>query len=870
MAFDPRTLALYPDQPGVYLMKDPSSQVLYVGKAKNLRARLKQYYAESGDAREMVPYLTAQVETIDTIVALTEKDALILENNLIKRHKPKYNVLLKDDKTFVSLVLTQHKWPMLRLVRYKGKPKNDGIYFGPYTNALAARQTFDLISRLFPLRQCSDAELASRERPCLLYDIKRCIAPCVNKCTEEEYGKHVENAMRLLKGQDKEVIASLKRGMALASDALEFEKADAFLQMIHQIEHVTQVQHVDNPDAKDCDVVGLYREADAVLIALLFFREGKLIGSEHFSFHLIASNDAEILESFLLQHYKNHPSIPSEILVSCPLLEQKALGEILSESKGKKVEILTPQRGKKQDLIEMGLRNAKALFVRELDARSLKEKMLLDLQETVHLTRFPRKIECFDTSNIGGSDPVASLVCFINGEKDKGRTRLFKIKGVEKADDYTAMRQVLKRHFSREKEKGDFCDLLIVDGGKGHLNLALDVFLELGIASVDAIALTKEEARHDKGLTQEKIYLPRRKDPLLIDPRSPLLFLLQKIRDEAHRTAIEFHRKRRSKRTIRSSLDEIPGIGPVKKKRLLQRFGSIKGLAAASKEELEQVAGLSEKDIRTILAIFLQREVFMPATCAIVIPARMASTRFPNKPKALIAGRTMIERVWRIARKVPRADVFIATDDEGLKKFAEGFGANVLMTSPDCLTGTDRVAEAAKLLTQHQIFFSFQGDAVLTPPWVIEEVLKAMRADPSIQMATPAIRLTGRALADFVLSKKGGSSSGTTVVFNKNNDALYFSKALIPYICEETHPDRQIYRHIGLYAYRLDTLQKLGSLPEGPLEKSEKLEQLRALENGIPIRVVSVDYRGRTHGSVDKPEDVLFVESVIAREGELL
>jgi excinuclease ABC subunit C len=595
MSFDPRSLVLYPDQPGVYLMKDDKGAVLYIGKAKNLRARLKQYFAEYGDQREMVPYLVSQVMAIDTIIALTEKDALILENNLIKLHKPKYNVLLKDDKTFVSLVVTRHKWPMIRLVRYKGKPKNDGSYFGPYTNALAARQTFDLISRLFPLRQCSDGELASRDRPCLLYDIKRCIAPCVNKCTEEEYDKHVTAAMRLLKGQDKEVLKELQRAMEAASESLEFEKAGAFLQMIHQIEHVTQVQHVDNPAAKDCDVVGLYREADAVMIALLFFREGKLIGSEHFSFHLIASNDAEIIESFLLQHYKNHPKLPSEIFVSIELPQQTALEELLS------VSIHAPQKGKKKDLVEMAFRNAQALFVREQDARSLKEKMLLDLQETLQLTRFPRRIECFDTSNIAGTDPVASLACFIHGEKDKSRTRLFKVKG--QGDDYTAMREVLTRHFTKEKAKGDFCDLLIVDGGKGQLNIALEVLQELQIATIDVIGLTKEDARHDKGLTQEKIYVPYRKDPFLIDPRSPLLFLLQKIRDEAHRQAIEFHRKRRSKRTISSSLDDIPGIGPIKKKRLLKRFGSVKAILAASEEELRSIPGLTQKDIQKIRSL---------------------------------------------------------------------------------------------------------------------------------------------------------------------------------------------------------------------------------------------------------------------------
>jgi len=262
----------------------------------------------------------------------------------------------------------------------------------------------------------------------------------------------------------------------------------------------------------------------------------------------------------------------------------------------------------------------------------------------------------------------------------------------------------------------------------------------------------------------------------------------------------------------------------------------------------------------------------MPESAVIVIPARMASSRFPNKPLALIKGKTMIERVWHIAKAVPHAnEVIIATDSDDLRRFAEGFGANVVMTSPECLTGTDRVAETSRLLDQkHNIFFSFQGDAVLTPPWVIEAVLHAMLADPTIQMATPAVHLKGQTFTDFIASKRGGSSSGTTVTFDKTGKALYFSKAVIPYHREENHPDRMIYRHIGLYAYRAQTLQQLSLLPEGAFEKSEKLEQLRALENGIPIQVIPVDYRGRTHGSVDRPDDIAFVERIIETEGELL
>lgn len=603
MPFDQKKLSLYPDEPGVYLMKDLTGRVLYIGKAKNLKSRLKQYFASSGDTREMIPYLISQIEQIDSIVALTEKDALILESNLIKQHQPKYNVLLKDDKTFISLVITKHQWPMIRLFRFKGQPPKDaGIVFGPYTNALAARQTFDLIARLFPLRQCSDGELANRIRPCLLYEIKRCLAPCVKKCNEEEYQFQVDGAIRLLKGQDKEILSELKRQMKKYSEELLFEKANDLLKIIHQIEHTTQIQHVDNPDAKDTDVLAIHREGDAVLISQLLFREGKITGSEHFSFRLIASNNAETLESFIMQHYRNPSLIPKEILVSDKLAEENVLEEILTEIAQHKVSIFFPQKGKKTDLVEMGRRNAKALFMREQDARSLKEKMLLDLTETLKLSRFPRKIECFDTSNISGTNPVASLVCFIHGEKEKSKTRLFKIKGMEKADDYTAMKQVLLRHFTKEKEKGDFCDLLIVDGGKGQLNLALEVFENLGIASIDVIALTKDNARHDKGLTQEKVYLPHEKDPLLIDPQSPLLFLLQRIRDEAHKQAIEYHRKIRSKTTISSALDLIPGIGPIKKKRLLQYFGSIKALLSTTREILSQVKGLNKQDIDTLMS----------------------------------------------------------------------------------------------------------------------------------------------------------------------------------------------------------------------------------------------------------------------------
>ena len=604
MNFDPNDLNIYPQDPGVYLMKDRTNTILYIGKAKNLRARLKQYFGATKDKRQMVPYLTSQVQAIDTIIALTEKDALILENTLIKKHKPKYNVLLKDDKTFISLMLTSHKWPMLKLVRYKGMPKDDGIYFGPYTNAFSARQLYDILSKLFPLRQCSDHELENRVRPCLLYDIKRCIAPCCNLCTESEYKEHVHHATALLKGKDKDLLKELEAQMLKASDALLFEKAQEIKNLIDQIKNSNQSNLLDDPQAKDCDAIGLHVEGDAILLALLFFRNGKLIGSEHFSFHLIASSDEEILSSFLLQHYKNQSQYPKEILLPIPLEDTETLQEILNEMAPHKISLKCPKLGRKDLLIEMAQKNAKALFIQEQDAKTHKEKILLELSEVLQLKRYPREIQCLDTSNIAGSDPVASIVTYVDGQLEPKKGKLFSIKSAEKADDYTSMKEVLFRHLSKAKQNNHFCDLLILDGGKGQLNLATTLMEELSIANMDVIALTKEEARHDKGLTKEKIFIPFSSEPIFLDPRSSTLFFLQKIRDDAHKKAIEYHRKKRSKRIISSELDKIEGIGQVKKQRLYQTFGSIKAIKQASKEELKKVKGLTNKDIDLLISIF--------------------------------------------------------------------------------------------------------------------------------------------------------------------------------------------------------------------------------------------------------------------------
>jgi excinuclease ABC subunit C len=593
-SFDPKSLEKYSIDSGVYLMKNAAGKVIYVGKAKNIKVRLKQYFVPGRDERPMIPFLTAEVVVIDTIVAPNEKEALLLENTLIKKYQPKFNAILKDDKTFISLMITnKDPWPMIRLIRYKGKPKKNGLYFGPYTSAFAARKTFDLLTKLFPLRQCSDSELKRRDRPCILHSIKRCVAPCVQKCTKEEYTHFVQGAIDFLKGDDKKILKHLYAEMEKSSEAMEYEQAAAYHTTIKQIEHVIEGENslVVNASSKETDVLGIYRQGDEVILFQILYREGKLVGSEYYEFSLVVESDEEILASFIIQFYQNNQLTPKEILIPLPLSELEILEEIIDSK------LIFPQKGEKKALLDIAYTNAKAAFNQHKDHAEIKEKMLLELQEKLKLTRFPERIECFDISNISGSDIVASMVAFTRGEKDRKRTRLFKIKGQENSDDYSAMRQVLTRRLYRAREEEDLPDLIIVDGGKGQLGIAVEVLKELNLVTTDVIALTKQEGRHDRGMTLERVFIPSQSDAIQLDSRSPLLFLLQKIRDETHDKAIEFHRKQRSKRTFSSQLDTIKGIGPIKRQRLLQHFGSFKQIQKASDEELLAVASITRKDI---------------------------------------------------------------------------------------------------------------------------------------------------------------------------------------------------------------------------------------------------------------------------------
>lgn len=591
-------LKRFPTDAGVYLMKNNEGKVLYVGKAKNLRVRVKQYFMPSGDDRPIIPFLVAEVASIDTIVVTSEKEALILENNLIKKHFPKYNALLKDDKTYCSLMINhKHMWPMIRMVRFLGKPPKGALYFGPYTKSLAARETLELMRSLFPLRQCSDSELVRRTRPCILYDLKRCIAPCVAKCTKEEYDHVVSRAIDFLRGHDKSILKELKEEMQKASDNLEFERAAILLQKIRSIEATLEKQRVEKAAMIDLDVLAIYRNLDEVVLTQMLFREGKLIASNDYLFAHNAQEDDEVLTSFILQHYEEKDFPPQEIVVPFDFKDKEALFSLLN------IKIHIPKKGDKLALLEMAKKNAEAFFMRRKEKHVRQEKLLMTLEEELRLTNFPEVIECIDTSNISGSETVSSMVVFTHGERTPSQYRKYKIKTAGPSDDYGALKEVLTRRYSKAKEEDNLPDLILIDGGRGHLNLAIKVLSDLDVSTVDVISISKEQGKHTKGMTEELIHTKYLDEPIHFESTSLLLHFLQKIRDEAHRTAITFQRKRRKKKTLGSALDELTGIGPIKKKRLLLHFGSFEGIKKATPKELLKIPGITKKDVDTLKKI---------------------------------------------------------------------------------------------------------------------------------------------------------------------------------------------------------------------------------------------------------------------------
>jgi excinuclease ABC subunit C len=586
-----------PAAPGVYLMKDSRGEVIYVGKAVNLRSRVRSYFGRSSDTRAFIPFLESWLADLDTVVVTNEKEALLLENELIKRYQPRFNVLLKDDKNFICLRLDPAaEWPRLEVVR---RFKRDGaMYFGPYASASSIRETLRIINRYFQLRTCSDHVLHHRRRPCLLHQIGRCPAPCVYDVSRTEYAESVREVALFLEGKGGELIDALRTRMKGAAQELRFEQAARLRDQLYAIERSLERQKIATTETIDQDVFGSHREADRLVVYVLYVRQGRLNGGQSFPFTGQEFPDEELLGSFVNLYYGEDNVLPDEVLL--PLRPEgglEPLAELLTEKRGRRVRVLVPQRGEKLRLVEMSAANARQAFLDQRRSRDELEAVLERLRERLHLSRVPRRMECFDISHFQGATIVASQVAMTEGELDRSRYRRFRIKSVHAQDDFASMYEVVSRRLRRGREATDLPDLLVIDGGKGQLASARAAMKDLGV-SIDVVGLAKsreidsDDRAAVSARSPERVFIPEKKDPIVLPQNSPELFLLMRIRDEAHRFAITYQQKLMRRRNFRSVLEDIPGGGEGRKKALLRAFGSLKRIREASIEELAAEAGL--------------------------------------------------------------------------------------------------------------------------------------------------------------------------------------------------------------------------------------------------------------------------------------
>ncbi len=607
MEFEPTR---YPTAPGVYLMKGEEGAILYVGKAKNLRARLRTYFA-GGDERVHVRFLLGRVREIETIVTDTEKEALILENTLIKEHRPRYNINLRDDKTYVSLRLDpREEFPALQIVR---KVARDGaVYFGPFSSSAAVRETLKEIHRIFPLRHYPLETCRRRGRPCLFHQIGQCSAPCHGRISRADYQELVRGAMALLGGREREVIDLLRRRMGEAAAALRYEEAARLRDQIRAIEMTVERQKVVEAGGGDLDVIGLHREGGEVEVAILFIRQGKLIDRRSYPLEWRLDED-ELLSSFLQQYYGREVLIPEQVLVPLVLEDRETLSEWLSERRGRRVAVLSPLRGGRVELVEMAARNAAEAFRERGGKREARERVLEEIRERLHLQRLPRRMECFDISNVHGRHSVGSMAVVIDGEAERSAYRHFNIRTVAGADDYASLYEVLKRRLIRGAQEESLPDFILIDGGKGQLGVLTAVLDELQLAGrIDCAGIAKSRVRANvrgKAVerSEERFFLPGRLNPVTLRQGSPALFMLERLRDEAHRFAIGAHRRQRGKEALRSTLEEIPGVGPARRKTLLQHFGSVKKIREAALADLQGVPGLPAETARRVYEFFRSR-----------------------------------------------------------------------------------------------------------------------------------------------------------------------------------------------------------------------------------------------------------------------
>lgn len=572
-------------------MKDKSGNFLYVGKAKDLRKRLASYARYEAAQYSKTAVMLSKVQHVETIITRTEKEALILEASLIKKHKPKYNIILRDDKNYPLIKVTvRETWPRIVMTRRR---INDGSkYFGPFSSSSAMWETLNYLNSIFPLRRCKKKELKTRERPCLNFQMGRCFAPCVGKISVKEYQELVSNVLMVLEGKNKQLISELKTKMEHASDRLLFEEAALYRDRIKAIRKTLEKQVMVAGHNRDQDVFGLYRKDTSIAISIIFVRHGTVCGQQSFFLPEPLDDDAEVLAEVLERYYDDQHPVPQEIIVPLPLGElERTLVEWLADIKKGRVDIKNPKRGNLLNLLKMANTNAKEVFAdREKKVESW-QGLAQALQKKLHLSCTPERIECLDISNIGGKQAVGSLVCFVNGEKKTNKYRHYKIRRITGPDDYGMMAEVLERRLSKGKEKNDLPDLLMVDGGKGQLNIAISVIKGLGLQdTIELIGIAKEK----KG-EGEKLYRPDRKNPVLLAKHSPVLLFLMQIRDESHRYGISFHRKWRQKKILRSELEAISGVGPNRKKILLKTLGSLRRIKNASIDELANVPGVGRE-----------------------------------------------------------------------------------------------------------------------------------------------------------------------------------------------------------------------------------------------------------------------------------
>ena len=582
-------------EPGVYLMKDHAGHTIYIGKALSLKNRVRSYFQKSAKD-EKTEMMVRNITDLETIVTHTELEALILESTLIKKHRPRFNIILRDDKNYPYLRLDlKVEYPRLEVVR--GLKKDGSIYYGPYVPAGGMWEILSLIRRTFPLATCKmEFKKDKPERPCVQHQIGRCLAPCSGEVDKDVYRDMVGQVRLFIEGKNRDLLDLLKKRMEEASEMMEYERAAELRDRIARIEGAFEKQKIISPGFENQDVIGIASEGGHTDIQVLFIRNGMLLGRKDFyisDVHGMA--DEDVLGDFLHQFYAKEMIVPAEVLLPLDVPDREVLETWLTGKREARVEVAVPQRGRKRELVQMASDNAAQSLKEHLLSRKSKERILLRLQEELGLRNLPARIEAFDVSNIQGTEAVASMVSFENNLPDKRNYKRFRIRSVEGQDDFASMAEVVGRKYARAKEEGTLPDLILIDGGKGQLNAALDVLIALGITEPDVIGLAKARSGEEGSQREfERVFLPGVEEPVILDPTSATTHLVARVRDEAHRFAIAYHRKLREKKAVRSELDDIPGIGETRKKALLRHFGSVAKVRQATVEELASVRGMTK------------------------------------------------------------------------------------------------------------------------------------------------------------------------------------------------------------------------------------------------------------------------------------